>query len=168
MAAQKAPKIPWKVHYAIFKPAHGIHTQTAERIRRELVLYGAMVAHVSDDMVRERTIVRPTATSHHLSSLYTPRTRSWVLCCLSFTTWTWSSLLSSAQILSSSVPHISSERPTSSGSKQSAWNGPPSKFIVHAAFVMQLYKREDNYGGIGGDTMAPKNADGFLSSLDLG
>ena len=64
MAAQKEPAIPWTEHYAILKSAHGIHIQTAERFHREIVSYGAMVAHVFDDMVRERTFVRSTATSH--------------------------------------------------------------------------------------------------------
>lgn len=57
MAAEKAPAKSWQDHYAIPESLHGIHLQTAERIRREVIAYGAVVAHVSDNMVRDRTFV---------------------------------------------------------------------------------------------------------------
>ncbi|MDI1486786.1 MAG: hypothetical protein OHK93_006047 [Ramalina farinacea] len=57
MAAEKAPAVPWEEHMGILSSIHGVHIQTAERIRRELVAYGAVVAHVSDNLVRQRTFV---------------------------------------------------------------------------------------------------------------
>ncbi|MDI1490484.1 MAG: hypothetical protein OHK93_001687 [Ramalina farinacea] len=60
MAVQKAPAIPWTEYYAILKSTHGSYIQTAKRFRRELVSYGAVVAH--DNTIRSNGALRHTVS----------------------------------------------------------------------------------------------------------